>query len=206
MAEEDFEALAGEYVLGLLEVGEQLPADPAFARAVRGWELRLMALAESVAPVAPPPRVWAKVNRAITPAAKRRRLAWPLGLGAAGLAVAAALLVIVLGPLWRGQSHGLAMLTDASGGWFAVDANAAQMIVQPEQVSLPAGRVAELWLIAPQHAPKPLGVLAASGPTVMTLPVGLAGSVLAVSLEPPGGSPTGLPTGPVIAEATLRKA
>jgi anti-sigma-K factor RskA len=98
------------------------------------------------------------------------------------------------------------MLTVAKGGWFAVDENAQHMIVQPEQVSLPAGKVAELWLIAPQHAPKPLGVLASSGPTVMPLPAGLAGSVLAVSLEPPGGSPTGLPTGPVIAEATLTKA
>jgi anti-sigma-K factor RskA len=99
MAEEDFSALAGEYVLGLLPPDEAARAaalrrnDQAFARAVQGWELRLMALAEAVEPVPPPPRVWAKVSQAIAPPRKPRRLAWPLGLGAAGLAVAAALTV-----------------------------------------------------------------------------------------------------------------
>jgi len=35
--------------------------------------------------------------------------------------------------------------------------------------------------------------------------VGEKGTVLAVSLEPAGGSPTGAPTGPVVAAGTIGK-
>jgi anti-sigma-K factor RskA len=53
-----------------------------------------------------------------------------------------------------------------------------------------------------------LGLLRADQPVVLALPPELAtlaknNAVLAVSLEPPGGSTTGLPTGPVIATGKL---
>lgn len=53
-----------------------------------------------------------------------------------------------------------------------------------------------------------MGVLASTGPSRMTLPAGQraalkAGITLAVSIEPIGGSPTGLPTGPVVASGKL---
>jgi anti-sigma-K factor RskA len=58
--------------------------------------------------------------------------------------------------------------------------------------------VLELWLIAQDGVPVSLGLLAAGGETVLVPPADLAaqlpGATLAVSAEPPGGSPTGSPT------------
>jgi anti-sigma-K factor RskA len=52
---------------------------------------------------------------------------------------------------------------------------------------------------AGSNAPRSLGLISAAGATVVkqaSLPAGT--DHLAVSLEPPGGSPTGAPTGPVL--------
>jgi anti-sigma-K factor RskA len=56
-----------------------------------------------------------------------------------------------------------------------------------------------LWAVPGKGAPRSLGLISASGASVVRknkLPVGTA--ALAVSLEPPGGSTTGAPTGPVL--------
>jgi anti-sigma-K factor RskA len=62
----------------------------------------------------------------------------------------------------------------------------------------------ELWIIAGNDPPVSLGVIPAEGETI-SLPGAAAGAVLAVTLEPPGGSPTGKPTGPVVAKGALIK-
>ena len=77
-----------------------------------------------------------------------------------------------------------------------------------EKVSPDATRVPELWLIPPDGKPRPVGLLRADQTVTLTLPADLAAlarkdTVLAVSLEPPGGSTTVLPTGPVIATGKL---
>ena len=65
-------------------------------------------------------------------------------------------------------------------------------------------RVLELWWAPPEGKPTSLGLIRADGVTVLSrgqLPGGLRGSGIdhmAVSVEPPGGSPTGQPTGPVV--------
>ena len=66
----------------------------------------------------------------------------------------------------------------------------------------PAGQVQELWIIAPDAAPVSLGLLQEASLAVPypTLPQGWT---LAVSLEPAGGSPTGAPTGPVLAAGVV---
>ena len=66
-----------------------------------------------------------------------------------------------------------------------------------------AGRAYELWLIPDADAPpQSLGLLPASGRQTVTVPAALR-TQLAVSIEPAGGSPTGLPTGPVIYRGVL---
>ena len=71
-------------------------------------------------------------------------------------------------------------------------------------VSLQSDRVLELWWAQAQGKPKSLGLMKANGVTLLSrgqLPGGLQGSGIdhmAVSVEPPGGSPTGQPTGPVV--------
>ena len=72
-----------------------------------------------------------------------------------------------------------------------------------------ANRTAELWVIPVGEAvPHSLGLLHAHGGTALKLSADqrariAAGATLAVSLEPIGGSPTGLPTGPVVATGAL---
>ncbi|WP_353205347.1 anti-sigma factor [Sphingomonas sp.] len=71
-----------------------------------------------------------------------------------------------------------------------------------------ADQSAELWVIPADGTRHSLGLLHARGGTVLTLSRDnrariAAGAVLAVTVEPIGGSPTGLPTGPVVAKGAL---
>lgn len=71
-----------------------------------------------------------------------------------------------------------------------------------------ADRSAELWVIPADGVPHSLGLLHSRGVTALTLSAEnrarfVAGVTLAVTLEPIGGSPTGLPTGPVVAKGAL---
>jgi anti-sigma-K factor RskA len=79
----------------------------------------------------------------------------------------------------------------------------------------PGGRVYQLWLLpgedagqGPGAGPVSLGLLDPSAGAGRALPEGVArqltpGRGVAVSLEPPGGSPTGAPTGPVVYTGVL---
>jgi anti-sigma-K factor RskA len=66
-----------------------------------------------------------------------------------------------------------------------------------------AGLVHEVWLIVGSAAPISLGLIEGEGLSLST--TGLApGMVLAISLEPTGGSPTGAPTGPVLVTGVVQ--
>ncbi|MDB5986679.1 MAG: hypothetical protein JWR16_1732 [Nevskia sp.] len=65
------------------------------------------------------------------------------------------------------------------------------------------GRAAELWWLSP-NGPIAIGMLPTAGNGSLPLPAALASAAelkLVISLEPPGGSPTGQPTGPIVASA-----
>jgi anti-sigma-K factor RskA len=71
-----------------------------------------------------------------------------------------------------------------------------------------ADRATELWVIEGDSAPRSLGVIQIAAPNAHAISSqvisGLQpGAMLAISIEPIGGSPTGLPTGPVIATGKL---
>jgi len=64
-----------------------------------------------------------------------------------------------------------------------------------------SGKALELWILPLEGSPRSLGVIAGSDYAVTLAAADLsdlAQGALAVSLEPAGGSPTGLPTGPVL--------
>lgn len=92
----------------------------------------------------------------------------------------------------------------------SVHSQTGAMTISPvADMPLPAGRAAELWLIPAGGAPQSLGVIDPAHAGSMTIPAalraGLSGeALLAVSLEPMGGSPTGAPTGPVVAKGAMR--
>lgn len=85
-----------------------------------------------------------------------------------------------------------------------VDLASKTVLVRPVAAEAPAGRSLELWVIEQGLSPRSLGVVGGASrslawPAVFgaqTAPP--AKATFAVTLEPPGGSPTGGPTGPVV--------
>ena len=87
-----------------------------------------------------------------------------------------------------------------------VDTRTGLIRVRSIAAETPAGSSLELWHVAEGSAPRSLGLLAA-GEAAQTIEDAVAagpiGGVLAVSVEPEGGSPSGAPTGPVIYSGRL---
>ena len=103
------------------------------------------------------------------------------------------------------------MRQDGSPAYSAtIDMQRGMVVVMPlGGGSIDASRVPELWLIPADGKPRSLGLIKRDGAMTMRLPAALrgmaAGAMLAVSMEPPGGSPTGLPTGPVMAKGRIER-
>jgi anti-sigma-K factor RskA len=210
MNREDASALAAEYVLGLLDDDALAQAetlrqsDADFSAAIMMWEMRLMPIAEAVPLVTPPARLWDRINAATQPSPPHasKKLGWRGVFIGAGFAAACMAVFF-----WRGhtpETRELASLASTGGGTFIVSETAEKtMIVDAKDITLPAGKTAELWMILPGHAPLAAGLLADGQRLSASVPAGVSNVVLAVSLEPAGGSPTGGPTGPIIAEGKI---
>jgi len=221
----DPDMTAAELAIGLLEGEERAAAlrrvlaDPAYAREVEQWRHRLAGLFDDYRDVAAPPSVGARIA-APAADAPRARNAWPIV--ALAMAVAAAVAFVFVSrpgpaplPIPVAQPHRLMvaslMMTDKSAAVPAmIDMTTGEMSI-PSADMAPAGKSAQLWMIGGDGVPKPMGLLAAHGASRMTLAPDqrrllAAGVTLAVSVEPVGGSPTGKPTGPVIAAGKLSAA
>lgn len=218
---ERLDELAAQYALGTLRGPARdrfvraARSDPAVAAAAHAWEARLAALAAAVPGVTPPPRVWSGIARRLgLRGADQAGLGWWQRLGfwrgfalasfAAALVLsgiqlmspavlpAESLVVVLAGPDARP-----AMIATAARGESVLTLKAVGD-VRPEP-----GRTFELWALPEGGAPQSLGVLPPVGVAKVPLraPSGEALArvpTLAISLEPPGGSPTGQPTGPVL--------
>ncbi len=217
-------ALAAEYVLRLLGpvARADFEARLTYSRALRdevaAWEAQFSAMAEAeLQPVSPRPMAKATLMRDLfgdVPASRprwwRRVWVWQ-GATVAMIVVSVGLGVMVLrspdapAPLLVGEIAGaddalrLLVLYDGADG--------SLRLTRTDGVA-PAGRVLELWALTGPDAPAvSLGLLEETAEGVVTLPPDLraqAGDLtLAISEEPPGGSPTGQPTGSVLALGTL---
>jgi anti-sigma-K factor RskA len=82
----------------------------------------------------------------------------------------------------------------------SVSADGRSLVVRPlVTLDVDATRALELWAVPGQGAPRSLGLIQLDRTTVLQREQVLNGTAaLAVSLEPPGGSPTGAPTGPIL--------
>ncbi|HEX8828570.1 MAG TPA: anti-sigma factor [Xanthobacteraceae bacterium] len=220
---DDRPSVAGEYVLGVLNAAERrafearMAQDPALRAEVEYWERRLGVLATELKPVDPPPRVWANIESALLarPAQSGFWQHLPFWRWAAiGSAAVAAASLIALAYIARVSTANepLVATLETSGGQSrfvaAIDSEGRGLTIVPASLPDLGQRALELWLIAPGDHPRSLGLIEPSRPVHITLPPDLMPRVrseatLAVSSEPPGGSPTGLPTGPVIASGKL---
>lgn len=142
-----------------------------------------------------------------------------LGLGGSVVAAACLVLAFVVTRPQPGApttpttvSYMVARIQQNNGvaGWTAtMDLQRARMVVVPATPKpVASDRSTELWLIPPGHKPISLGLIAENRPTTVRLPPTLlkqlgTKALLAVSVEPHGGSPTGQPTGPVVAKGHI---
>lgn len=200
--------LADDYALGLLTGAarrrfEKLLRDDAqLRRTLDESEARLNLLIEVLPPVAPPERLWATIRRRIRPLPARRPL--PLAFWR-GLAVAALLLAVglsvytVTAPLPPVYVVVMTADQDAQAGWvLSAPLGAEQLTVRSlRPPDLPTDRVFQLWVKHSHETQvRPVGLLPTDGQTELPLEVAPTVELFGVSVEPPGGSPTGQPTTP----------
>lgn len=207
--------------------------DLAFAAEVARWRSRLAPLHDEVEAVPPPEDLWRRIQVAagIRPLAadnvvilRRRLVAWRAAAGGM-TALAASLAVILLfqprqavapatPPVSTARAPMVAMLGDEQAmkvvaSW---DPNARQLVLAvADDMPADPAHAHELWVIPQGGKPHSLGTMPASKQMHMRLADALAtllqqGATIAISVEPPGGSKTGTPTGPVVASGMLRTA
>ncbi|KAA2316220.1 hypothetical protein DL237_08200 [Pseudooceanicola sediminis] len=219
--EEDM-VLAAEYVLTLLgpsEVAafeERLVREPALRALVAAWADDFVAMTDNIDEARVPPRVWRAIHQRLWPATGADTTPamgfWArLGLGklvvAASVAAMFGFLVYQSDMLPGDHPEFVATLgaADAPVRFAAAyDVDTGELRMRREGQGAAAGRSYELWLIAGDAAPVSVMVWPAdTTEQALVLPANLAGvlpgATLAISDEPLGGSPTGQPTGAVLA-------
>ncbi len=222
--EDEDRVLAAEYALGLLTdeertlFEERLNTDAALRAEVVAWDEHFAAvILDDVEEVPPSPQLAKRLQTILFKPEKHSfwQQIWPYGLG--GLAAALVLWLSISSGILvpedsRLQSDLVAELAPTPDGEglvirATVDTTLAAVEVVRAAGTPPDGRVFELWLIAGDAAPVSLGLLEDGSSTLIDLPQDLLavlpGALLAISDEPPGGSPTGAPTGAVRAAGPL---
>jgi anti-sigma-K factor RskA len=226
------ERLAADYVAGTLRGPARrrfealLPAHPVLRQAVREWQTRLMPLTVAIDPVKPPAAVWQHVQARVGGAAPSRaaapapvgwwqRLALWRGLAAFASVAALSLAVLLANP---GPAQApIVVVLNATGQTVdgavvpatfvaSISGDGRSVVTRPvTQVNVQPDRALELWAVPGQGAPRSLGLISPQGTTIVKKGQLLENTdALAVSLEPPGGSPTGAPTGPVLWAGKLK--
>jgi anti-sigma-K factor RskA len=207
-----------------------LPGHPALQQAVRDWQQRLMPMTGVIAEVPPPAHVWKGIEGRLWPAQRaaspgKAETSWWQSLGLwrafSGLAFAGLVASVALLSTPPPAAAPVIVVLQGTGADGAVAGSfvasftpdGRSVVTRPLQpVNLNNQRVLELWSVPAEGrgGPTSLGLISASGATVLDprkLPAGLIlqrTDLLAVSVEPPGGSPTGAPTGPVVFAGKLR--
>ena len=207
------DVLAGEFVLGVLDTVQhraaqaRVESDRAFALRVAEWERRLGPWLADIEPVEAPEQVWARICT---------RLGWNEGarapsgfwqsLGFWRAATVLSTVVAVAAIAWTLQiahppeSGAKPVIPlahdDGTPGWLAsVDSSHGTVLMVPVPSAPDSqGRVTELWLIPAGKAPRSLGLVSINKSYTVTVPADVraalvAGSVLAVTLEPATGVP-----------------
>jgi len=205
--------------------------DARFQAAVARWSGRLAPLIDEVEAAPPPESAWQAIESRVGSAPSnvlqlRRRVGQWRAIATAMTALAACLAIFIVArppapapaPIQVQRPAGaqplLAMLgndqreTKVVASW---DPGNQRLIlaVTGAMPSDPA-HAHELWVIPKDGKPRSLGTMGTSKQMHMQLADALArllqqGATIAISVEPPGGSPTGSPTGPVVASGALAK-
>jgi len=225
---ESDDLIAAEYVLGVLSAAERqdasrrIDAEPAFARLVDAWESRLAPLAAAYPATEPPQSIKAAIDGRLFASSSNvatprpgilASLGFWRGLAAAALAglIITAALPYMRPPVDQEVRLVASLAADSSDVKYLAVYDAAHHNVGLSHLSgeREQGKDFELWVIEGDKPPVSLGIIpvgaATTVPVTPTIQQQLEqGAILAVSLEPAGGSPTGQPTGPVVAAGDLK--
>ena len=217
--------LAAEYVLGTMSARARrrfeinLKENPALRRAVAQWEKRLTPLALALPEIEPPSRVWQAIESRIRPGRQARPAFWEslsfwrISSFASGL-VALALLILVALPGVRptDDTRMVVVMTDLQTSnpamtvsWEPGKPGKRVMRIRViGHADMAPGTAWELWMLpGKEQKPVSLGLITTHDAQTVIVPEPLAAKLdgaegLAMSVEPAGGSPTGLPSGPVL--------
>lgn len=243
---EERDALAGEYVLGLIEGADlaaferRLETDADLASAVERWRKHFTAI-DATAPAIPPsPALWRRIEAelaGVTPLAARpvtataspgsrapsagSRLSgwWDSLLLWRGAAMAGAVATLLLaaglvGALDRARRQPVmvaVLLTEANVAAAVVNTfrDGRVEMLPLQAIAVPEGKALEIWTLWDRTVgPRSVGLIERARSTPLRLdqlPLG-ANQLFEITLEPATGSPTGRPTGPVIAKGTTAQA
>ncbi|HEY8607917.1 MAG TPA: anti-sigma factor [Noviherbaspirillum sp.] len=211
--------VAGEYVLGVLPQAEmdaverEMLRNRELAAAVGFWRDKLLEIAPPPPAVTPPAQLWQGIHRQLRGTSHPTAVSrwwnslhfWRFG-GIAGL-LATVLLSVYLVFTMQEQEHAayLAVLQPpVSGTPWLVEIDGQAVRLRPlAPVELPPGRSVQFWT-KPEgaDAPTSLGLVAPDKPSVVAtdrLPGLGPNQLFEVTLEPQYGSPTGRPTGQILA-------
>ena len=222
--------LAAGYVIGTMRAGARrrfevlLPAHPALRTAERAWQDRLMPLTLAIKPEQPSAEVWQRIETrlfgqqrqgqtASVAAVWWRQLGFWRGFSALAGVAAVSLAVLLANPRATPPPVLVVLMSTnpadpnlvVASFVASISGDGRALVTKPlMNVSLQADRSFELWSIPTGGKPRSLGVISASGRSVVNPKKELAGAeALAVTLEPVGGSPTGQPTGPIVFSGKL---
>ena len=213
--------LVAEYVLGTLTanehatVGDRLRNEAPLRSQLVFWRRRLAGLDKQFAETTAPAGVWSALERRLFPDTAKSSFWSSLSLWRGLTAAAAAIAVIAIGLNVAAPrpdpnafaAQVVAALSKEGSGVSVValyNTDTGQIRLTGISGQTVADKDYELWAIEGQAAPKSMGLINVTSRNDMKLSpeqmVGFGtGTTLAISLEPKGGSPTGQPTGPVVA-------
>ena len=206
---EDADALAAEYVLGVLSFEDRLAAetrlksDDDFGYRVAQWVMHFEALNDAYEST-PAPNLMPQIEERIFGRQQSKKRNWWGFIAGAGAAAALAVAVILVLPSQSVKPELTASLA-ADAQILAFNASYVDgtlTLARTSGTDAVSGRDYELWVIVGEAAPVSLGVINAAT-TSLSLDALAPGSVLAITLEPAGGSPTGGPTGPVLISGVI---
>ena len=208
---------------------QEMMSDPSLRLEVVRWEDWLAGLNDVIPSMAPAPGLWPAIERRLRAGAapvaandsalssdvvtpiRQSRARWRASTIVFGLLAAGLALFIGRERLQPPTAVSYLAVVNRGGDLPAlivrVDTGTDTVSVRSVAAETPPNRVLQLWYIAGGQAPRSLGLLdrpqtsAALPPNARADDV--AGATLAVSVEPPGGSPTGAPTGQVVYSGKL---
>ncbi len=212
-------------------VADRRAADKALDRAVAAWERRFGPLVETVSPVAPSPNLYNKIRaqiglsqhvislKAREQALARRANRWRNAFaGATALAASLAGIMVyreaVIVP--RQATQFVAVLdagSDKPAFLLTVDTKTNMCVITAVNAPKQSDKTYQVWMVSDKMPkPKSLGMINEPG-EMQTMPMQAGPEMdlfmnasFSVSVEPMGGSPTGVPTGPVLFTGKLVQA